>query len=477
MKRAIFFVSFLILIVFTAVTLSSAQGKKKGGGFSTDSGTVTEWYSESIALVVGVNAYSNGWPSLSSAGRDADMVAQALSAQGFKVFLLKDSQATKSEIMRYLYNIIPPQVSENGRFLFYFSGHGQTQDAPAGALGYLVPVDGQRSNGVDQWYSYISMKELRDVFLDQYRAKHIMVVSDSCFSGLLTTKSIGVGSIVSNAMKYKGRMILTAGGRDEQAVDGLFAPVLVDALKGQADTNGDGAVTFGELALYVQQNVATKSKQRPVYGWWEGNGEMVFKSKLSKTSDQGSVVLSPSISVPINKNDISSVTSLSSAQTKEIFRKGLFETLIDQSPGRGVIGKIQMSIKNKNGDELIESLIIRIKQDSISTKSIITFLSPNEVRGRKVLIENTDISFYIPELKRIKKITTQNIDEHFMGTDFTYRDLLLLSEVNTMRNSDSISRNDPIKGHGTTIILTGKNIESIDDSFFTPSFLQDESKL
>jgi len=270
----------VILFNFFIVAIAFSQDYR-GGGFAATSSGMPNWYTKSVALVIGINNYSAGWPSLSAACNDADRVAGALRAQGFDVYELKDRQATKGEIMRHLYNVVPPLLSENDRFLLYFAGHGQTQDAPSGQLGYIVPFDGKREGGTDQWYTYISMQELRDVLLHQYKAKHILIIADSCFSGLLTTKSIGGSSDISHALQYKGRMVLTAGGKGEQAVDGLFAPVLVDALNGQCDINGDGAVTFSELSLYVQQNVASKSDQRPVFGWWEGNGDMVFKPVAS----------------------------------------------------------------------------------------------------------------------------------------------------------------------------------------------------
>lgn len=281
-RKTVFIIVNLLVLCVSALVLAQT----KGGGFSTGSATAqtVQWYEESHALVIGINSYSNGWPALSSACSDADQVAKALKNQGFKVTVLKNKRATRQEIMRNLSDVIPPKLSSNQRFFLYFSGHGQTRTTTSGKpMGYLVPSDGKKINGLDQYSSYISMKQLKDTFLDIYTAKHVLVVADSCFSGLMTSKSGGLGSaIVANALQYKGSMVLTAGGQNEQAADGIFAPVLVDAINGQADTNHDGAVTFGELSLYVQQNVAQKSRQRPVYGWWAGNGEMVFTQKAQK---------------------------------------------------------------------------------------------------------------------------------------------------------------------------------------------------
>ena len=44
-------------------------------------------YGQSYALVIGIDAYSNGWPRLSNAVKDARLVAAALKKKGFDVTL------------------------------------------------------------------------------------------------------------------------------------------------------------------------------------------------------------------------------------------------------------------------------------------------------------------------------------------------------------------------------------------------------
>jgi formylglycine-generating enzyme required for sulfatase activity len=238
----------LVLIVGAFVALASfALARQRGGGFSGGQGAApAAWYGKSIALVVGIDQYSQGWPPLSAAVSDASQMETALRGQGFQVIKLLNQQATKDEILHQLQDVIPPQLGNGDRFLFYFSGHGQTEQAPGGQLGYLVPVNGRRPGGEDYWSSYISMKEIRNVLLDKYSAKHVLLVADACFSGLLAGRGTLRSPTVQAALRHEGRMVLTAGGRGEQAVDGLFTGVLVRGMLGDADYNHDGYITFSE---------------------------------------------------------------------------------------------------------------------------------------------------------------------------------------------------------------------------------------
>ncbi len=53
-------------------------------------GETVKLYSASKALVIGIDNYSAGWPTLSGAVKDAKAVAEALKLQGFEVTLVAD---------------------------------------------------------------------------------------------------------------------------------------------------------------------------------------------------------------------------------------------------------------------------------------------------------------------------------------------------------------------------------------------------
>ena len=276
--RKIAFATLVSLASGLTLCESSSPAQDKGIAVLGPSGGRPGWYGKSVAFVVGIDAYSGGWPALSAAVSDAERVAAELKRHGFEVHLLLNKEASKDEIMRYLYDVIPPQLGPEDRFVFYFSGHGQTENAPGGQIGYLVPVNGRMSESRDQFFTYISMNEVRSVLMNKYDAKHVLVVADACFSGLLTNRAPSPSHSVEAALRHDGKMVISAGGKGQRAVDGLFTNVFVQGMGGKADSDVDGWVTFGELALFVKQKVDDRSegKQTPLYTWWEGEGEMVF---------------------------------------------------------------------------------------------------------------------------------------------------------------------------------------------------------
>jgi len=278
-KVLILSVTFVVGIAFA---LAIAFAQQKGGGFFDKGSPISGWYDQSIALVVGINKYSNGWPSLSEPLNDARRVKQALESQGFQVILLLDNQATKADILRLIETEIPLKMTSKSRFIFYFCGHGQTEIAARSGkqLGYLVPVDGKRINGQDDWSSYISMESLRSQISNKIPAKHALIVFDSCFSGLALTKGGDFGgSNVDHMLSQPAINVLTAGDAGQPTPDGAFSYDFVNAIKGSADTSPhDGYVTFAEIGAYLQQQIPSKTPNlSPTFGWWDGTSQMIFR--------------------------------------------------------------------------------------------------------------------------------------------------------------------------------------------------------
>ncbi len=241
-------------------------------------------YSASHALVVGINTYQN-WPHLEYAAKDAREMSALLAAQGFRTHLLVDRQATRANILARL-RAIDRSVDRNSRVVFYFAGHGLTEDLPGGGeRGYLVPVD---ADTYDWKHTMMPMDRLNRL-MKKMKAKHILMAFDSCYSGLGLTRAVRLNSGMDDAyirkmMRSRSIQILTAGGRSEQAVEaaghGLFTDHLLAALSGAADINRDGYITATEIYATLRPSITQKSysRQTPQFGYIEGNGDMIFRS-------------------------------------------------------------------------------------------------------------------------------------------------------------------------------------------------------
>ena len=243
-------------------------------------------YSSSHALIVGINEYRH-WPRLEYAADDAREMAGRLKAHGFQICLLTDDQATLKNMLAGL-ETIRRAVDENSRVVFYFAGHGRTEDLPGEReRGYIVPVDADACN----WQLTMLPMDRLNRIIKQFEAKHILMAFDSCYSGLGLVRSIKGdtsrdSAYIRKMMQSRSIQILTAGSRSEQAAEaaghGLFTDHLLAALAGAADINSDGYITATEIYATVRPAITRESysRQTPQFGYIEGNGDMIFSSNF-----------------------------------------------------------------------------------------------------------------------------------------------------------------------------------------------------
>ena len=127
------------------------------------------------ALVIGNNDYQNVG-KLKTAIADASTVADVLKNQyGFRVTLL--TNATRDNVLRALAQF-RRNLKPNDNLLLYYAGHGVLDEV--GDRGYWLPVNAD----ADVRTNWIANDDITTE-LKAIRAKHVMVVSDSCYSGTL----------------------------------------------------------------------------------------------------------------------------------------------------------------------------------------------------------------------------------------------------------------------------------------------------
>jgi uncharacterized caspase-like protein len=240
-------------------------------------------YGKSVAVVIGINDYEN-WPGLEFAVADANAVKAVLENSGFdEIIMILDKEATQRRILTELFDKLPKMVDRNDRVLFYFAGHGQTENLPGGGKrGYIIPADADTLNYAS---SALSMEQIRSLS-SRIAAKHIIYVMDSCYSGLGLNRSAGAWPGISDYLRKVSAMrvvqIITAGGQGEQVQEreghGLFTSYFLKAIQGEADIDKDNVVTGTELGAYLRPTVSNASRQAqtPLFGRLEGEGEFLF---------------------------------------------------------------------------------------------------------------------------------------------------------------------------------------------------------
>jgi len=173
----------------------------------------------------------------------------------------------------------------NDSLMVYFAGHGATENVSVGEEeGYIIPVDGDKENYRG---TAISMTYIRDMII-RYRAKHILFVFDSCYSGLGLKRGGGITKTVSGFIKMmsqkRASQIITAGGKNEQAAEekghGVFTRVFLEALDGKEGLNKNGYILASDIGQMVRKKVSEKTnfRQTPLFGWLDGEGDFIFES-------------------------------------------------------------------------------------------------------------------------------------------------------------------------------------------------------
>lgn len=224
-------------------------------------------YGASHALVIGINDYTQGWPRLSNAIRDAELVAAELRKKGFEVTLKLDlsSADLKSAFEEFfVYKGEDPQA----RLFVWFAGHGHTENGE----GYLIPADSPLPDaGAEFRIKALSMRRFGE-FVRLAGAKHALAVFDSCFSGtIFTTQRSAPPAAVTRATALPVRQFLSSGDENQQVSDdGRFRKLFIRALRGEerADANGDSYLTGSELGMFLTDRVTnlTENRQTPRYG-------------------------------------------------------------------------------------------------------------------------------------------------------------------------------------------------------------------
>ncbi len=187
------------------------------------------------AVIIGNDKYAN-YPNLKTAAVDARETAKILQEEyGFKTLLLHN--ATRFKILS-TFNKIRRELKENDNLLIYYAGHGEIDKTDNS--GYWLPVDAELGN-TKNWISNSAISDI----LAAIKARHVMVVVDSCYSGTLSTTSIPRSNASFSPKIHKewievmtttpARMALTSGGV-QPVIDGgggkhsVFAKAFLETL-------------------------------------------------------------------------------------------------------------------------------------------------------------------------------------------------------------------------------------------------------
>ena len=243
------------------------------------------------ALVVGINQYGKGggdtWQPLNSARGDAEEIARTLATDyGFHVQTLLDGEASRSAVLNALDEMATS--GSDGADLIYFAGHGFFDDTLK--EGYWIPADARKTvdgrHAKEDWIWNSTITRL----LNASRARHVLVISDACYSGSLfrgdePLRAQGGMSWYEKAFAKPSRYLITSGGiepvLDSGAGHSVFAQQVINFLKHTDRT----VFSANDLGLSLRERVASLTGQMvqmgPLPVSAHAGGEFVFVRQMS----------------------------------------------------------------------------------------------------------------------------------------------------------------------------------------------------
>jgi photosystem II stability/assembly factor-like uncharacterized protein len=225
------------------------------------------------ALLIGNNNYKYV-DKLLTPVNDANEIAQLLRERyGFRTEILLN--ADRNQILTALVNY-RKKLPKNSNLVIYYAGHGH-HDRDADEA-YWLPVDA----GADNNANWISADDItRDV--RAIPSSHILIISDSCYSGYLTGhRNVNAAinpadrhALLAKMLTSKSRNLMSSGGDEPVADTGapghsIFAAAVLDSLR---QIEYDSFTAADLFDRFVQPKVGGRSGQLPHYNLILNSGD------------------------------------------------------------------------------------------------------------------------------------------------------------------------------------------------------------
>lgn len=208
------------------------------------------------ALLIGVQEYDL-LDDLASPANDTARLAQVLEERyGFSVLTLADPDQVS--VMRAV-NRLNETLDDDDNLLIYFSGHGDRLQSGIRETGYWLPRNAEPPPDDTLWVP----NDFVSRHLGRLEAKRVLVIADSCYSGLLGEEPgyvmVGDGRYTDDYIEWKkpkrSRLVLSSGG-DAPVVPeaghthSVFASALLEAFE-----ENDQVLTAPELFLRIRERI------------------------------------------------------------------------------------------------------------------------------------------------------------------------------------------------------------------------------
>jgi outer membrane protein OmpA-like peptidoglycan-associated protein len=248
------------------------SGVSEGAAAALPSDLVAGLKGRGHALLIAVSAYQDaGWGRLPETAVEVDNLAQGLMGHFATVQTLKDPDT--AHLRGALRQFLTGKWNNDSERLFvFYAGHGFTDfNQNSGSYnGYITGIDtpAYQPDSTDAVSAALAFQEI-DALNRETRARHVMMIFDSCFAGsLFLTRSAPADPVDYDIGRLRSlndapsRFFITSGdATNEIPADSPMATLVLRGLQGEADFFKSGYVTDEELAIYLKRNIPRYSRR------------------------------------------------------------------------------------------------------------------------------------------------------------------------------------------------------------------------
>ena len=272
-------IEFLIYLAIPH-SMNTDKIKKK----SPSSTTRVESFSGGHAVVIGISNYQHISVLPDAVLNDARDVAAVLASRDYcgyderNLHLLLDGDATLVRIRQALRAMVDASHPEDTAMIF-FSGHGAIVNGSDGPVSAILPVDFD-VRALDD--TSLCEPELSET-LQSIPARRLIVLIDACHSGgagsfknMKPLRSLTLGYSEKSLRRLAqgvGRVLIASSRASETSLvlngerNSVFTHQLLEALRGQGRTTGDGLIRIFEIFNHVSETVQQRvpGRQHPIF--------------------------------------------------------------------------------------------------------------------------------------------------------------------------------------------------------------------
>jgi uncharacterized protein len=251
------------------------------------------------AVVIGNQDYE-AIEDLQTSYQDADRISRILRDKyGFNVTVLEDAE--DMDILRTL-NDLDAVLTPEDNLLIYYAGHGERVATATGEKGYWLPVNADAPPKDRFWVA----NDQITMHLARLRAKRVLVIADSCYSGLLSSDPsyLFLGGNVQYSKEYltykakkRSRLLLSSGGNKPVLDQGGSNSVFAHAIANRLEVN-DRTISALELFGLIREQVkiaaaangfAQSPELKSIKGAGHEVGDFFFVPTTAPSQDLGPV--------------------------------------------------------------------------------------------------------------------------------------------------------------------------------------------